>query len=187
MRFERATEVEDIALHDRDLEHHLLFMVREDLRLDIVEVLGNVMEFRETGIEQQFDDVMEEVRRSLREIGPLAPFALAQFDEKVPELIDVVPVRGDDVVFGQDDVELAGIGGAQGGIEERRMDREEQAVLVLHGLGLIGRRDQLLDGEGMNVEILLQIGDIGGLRIQEIDPGEISRLDDVHISFPCCC
>jgi putative membrane protein insertion efficiency factor len=57
-------------------------------------------------------------------------------------------------------------------VEEGDMDGKEQAAVILHDFGLIGRRDKLLYRERMDVEILLQIVDIVVLRVFEIDPDD---------------
>lgn len=76
---ECATEIEDITLEYRDLEHHLFFFAREYLHLDKVELFGDVIEFRETRIEEDLENVVEETGRTMLEIE--AALALTLFEQ----------------------------------------------------------------------------------------------------------
>jgi len=63
------------------------------------------------------------------------------------------------------------------------MDGKEQTVVVLDDFGLIRRRDELLYRQRMDIEILLQIGDVVAFRVLEIDPGYFFVLDNSHLSL----
>ena len=179
---QRAAEIEDVALQDRYLEHHLLLFLREDLGLDIIQLLIDVIQARKTGIEEYLDEAVEEVRRCGREREPALALAFFQILEKLGELIDALPMARDEVVARQDDIEFARIRRPVFHVEEGNMDGKEQAVVILHDLGLIGGRDELLYRERMDIEILLQIGDIIAPRILKIDPRYLFVFDYFHFS-----
>lgn len=183
LRLQCAAKVQDIALEYGDLEDHLLFLFGEDLGLDEVELLADVVEAGEAGVEEDLEEMMEQVGWRFFEEELAPTFALKQLIKELGQLVDVLLVAGDEVVLCEDDVELASIGGPVLHVEERDMDREEEAVLVLDDLGLVRRRDELLDGQGMDVEVFLQVGDIVVLRILKIDPGDVLVLDGFHVCF----
>lgn len=76
LRLERPSEVQDIALYDGYLPNHPGLVSGEDLRLDIVEIRGDMVQLRETGIEKQFEDLIEEMRRRPVEMKPPPSFTL---------------------------------------------------------------------------------------------------------------
>ena len=186
LRLERAAEIEDITLEDRDFEHHLFLLLGEDLGFDEVELLGDMVELGKTGVEEDFERCVEQMRRTLAHVEPATALILGELREEFGELIDIVPMARDEMVLGQDDIELARERRPVIGIEERDMDRQEKTALILDDFGLIGRGHELLDSEGMDIEVLLEIGDVLITRIFEIDPGHLLESDLMHVDFEFC-
>ncbi len=185
--FQGAAEVEDVALQYGNLEHHLFFLFREDLCFDGIEFLADVIEAGEAGVQEKLYQVVQEVRR--RGIEEQAAFPLASFEafEELGELVDVLPMTRDEMIVRQDDVELARIGRPVLDIEEGNVDRKKQTAVVLDDFRLVGRRDELFYRQRMDVEVLLQIGDVVILRVFEIDPRDASVSDGFHrISLFLC-
>ncbi len=89
-------------------------------------------------------------------------------------------MTGDEVLLGQDDIELTRIRSAEFGIKEGDMNRKKQTTIVLNDFGLIGRGDQFLDSEGVDIEVLLEVGDIIGTRVLEINPRKVFVLYRFH-------
>lgn len=89
-------------------------------------------------------------------------------------------MAGDEVLFGQDDIELARIRSAEFGIKEGDMNRKKQTPIVLNDFGLIGRGDQFLDSEGVDIEVLLEVGDIIRSWVLEINPRKVFVLYRFH-------
>ena len=178
--FQGAAEVEDVALQDGDLENHLLFFFREDLIFDKIQLLADMVEAREAGIEKEGDDMVEEVGRSSFHGQSALAFALLQILEKFSELIDALAVAGDEMAVGQDDIQFARIRRPLLRVEEGDMDGKEQAVIVLHDFGLIGGRDELLYRQRMDIEIFLEKSDVIVLRVLKIDPRYFFVFEDFH-------
>lgn len=114
--------------------------------------------------------MMEESCRTTLEVEATLTLTLLEEIKKTRKLVDSVAMAGDEVFFGEDDIEFAGIGGPELGIKEGNVDGKEQTTVVLDDFGLIGGGDQLLDGEGMDVEVLLEVRDIIRTRVLEINP-----------------
>ena len=181
LRFDGAAEVQDIALDDGNLEHHLFFLLGEDLILDIVEILGNMIETRKAGFKQQFEHGVEKVRRGLRQMKPLLAFARLDVVKEFFELIDLVAMRRDKVMLRDDHVELAGVRRSFFHIEHGNVNGEEDAVVVTDGLRLIGRREKFLDRQRMDIEVFLKVEDVVMARLFEVDPADIFVFDDAHL------
>ncbi len=172
LRLQRSTEIEDISLGDGDLVHHLLFLLSEYLTLDEVEFLRDMIETGEAGVEQNLENGIEEMRGSFLQVNTPFALALPKFIEKPFQLIDGLLVPGDEVILGKDDIELTRISGTVFYIEEGRMHREEETVIILHDFRLIGWRHEFFYRERMHIKILLQIEDIVFFRVFEINPSE---------------
>lgn len=154
------------------------------MHLDIIEFFRDVVELGKARIEQDFEKVMEEFGWVVFEIEPTLALAMFEQLEEGLELVDVVLVTGDEVMFGEDDIELTGIGGAEFGIKKWYVDRKKQTAVVLNDFGLIGRCHQFFYRQRVDIEMFLEIGDVGGFRIFKINPGEIFVLDGFfHVYF----
>ena len=178
---ERSAEIEDIALHHGDLEDHLFFSSIEDAFLDIVKVLGDVVEAGEAGAHEHIKNMIHEVRGRLAHMETSLPFVFLEDIEKFRDLINVVLVPGDEVRVGEDNVHFARIGGAIFGVEERDVDREEETVVEADGFGLIRRRRKLFDRDRMDVEIFLEMENILRSRIGHIDPRDRTKRKSLHV------
>lgn len=181
--FQCPSEIENVSFQDGDLEYHLLLFFREYLGFDEIEFFVDVVEARETGIDENLYEGIEQVSGGFLEIGSPFPMASFQIFEKFRQLIDALPVARDEVAVGENDIEFAAVGRPMLHVEEGDMDGKEQAAVILDDFGLIGRRDELLDRQRMDVEVFLQIGDIILLRIFKIDPDYFFVFDDVHLFF----
>ena len=83
-------------------------------------------------------------------------------------------MTGDEVLLGEDDIEFTGISGPELGIEEGYVDGKKKTPVILDDFRLIGRRDELFDGEGMNGKVFLKIRDVFVMRTFEVDPCALS-------------
>lgn len=184
LRFQCPSEIEDIALEDGNFEYHFLLFFREDLGFDEIETLGDMVELRETGVEEDVEHGVEEMCRSLAHVEPTAAFVLREFGKEFRERIDVVFVAGNEVSVSEDDIEFARESRPVIGIEKGYVDGKEKTSVVLDDFRLIGRRDEFLDGEGMDGKILLKIGDIFVVRVVEINPGNLMEFHLVHRRYP---
>ncbi len=168
--FEGPAEIQDIALQDRDFQHHFFLLSRKHLHLDKVELFGDVVKLGEARIEENFQDMVEEPSWTTFEVEATLTLALFEEVKETRELVDGVTMTGDEVFLGEDDIEFTRIGGSELGIKEGNVDGKKQTTVVLDDLGLIGRGDQLLDGEGMDIEVLLEVRDVIRTRVLEIKP-----------------
>jgi uncharacterized protein (DUF779 family) len=177
---ECSAEIEDITLEYRDFEYHLFLFAREYLHLDKVELFGDMVELGETRIEENFEDMMEEPGGIAFEVEATLALTLFKQIKKTCELVDGVAMAGDEVLLGQDDIQLTRIGSAEFGIKEGDMNRKKQTPIVLNDFGLIGRGDQFLDSEGVDIEVLLEVGDIIRSWVLEINPRKVFVLYRFH-------
>lgn len=180
LRFQSPAKIEDVPFGDGDLIHHFFFLFGEDLTLDEIELLGDVIQSGEAGIEEYFQDGVEEVGGRFFEVIAALALALPEGIEESFQLIDGLFVSGDEVILREDDVEFPGIGRPVFHVEEGCVDGEEETVFILDHLRLIGGRHEFFHGQGVDIEIFLQIEDILLLRIFEIDPRDGSVLDHFH-------
>lgn len=114
--------------------------------------------------------MVEEPSRTTLEVEATLTLALLEEVKETRELVDGVAMTGDEVLLGEDDIEFTRVGGPELGIKEGNMNGKKQTTVVLNDFGLIGGGDQLLDGEGMDVEVLLEVRDIIRTRVLEINP-----------------
>lgn len=181
LRLECSAKVQDVALHDGYLEDHFFFFPIEYAVFDGVKVFRDMVEAREAGTEKHFEDVIHEVGGCFTHKN--APLSLAFFEcsEKIRDLVDIIFVAGDEVSFGEDNVHLAGIGGAIGGVEEGDVDGEEEAVFESDGFGLIGRRRKLLDRDRMDIEVFLEMENVFRSGIGYVEPGDGAEGNTFHV------
>lgn len=139
-----------------------------------------MVEFREAGIEEDIEHSVEEVRWSLTHVESATTFVLREFGEEFRERVDVVFVTGDEVSVGEDDIEFARESRPVIGIEEGYVDGKKKTPVILDDFRLIGRRDELFDGEGMNGKVFLKIRDVFVMRIFEVDPGDLMEFHLMH-------
>ena len=77
-------------------------------------------------------------------------------------------MASDEMSLSENDIQLPRESSSFFGIKQGNMNSQKETVLILNHLGLVGRGDQLLKGEGVNIEVLLEIGDIILTNIQKI-------------------
>lgn len=80
-------------------------------------------------------------------------------------------VAGDQVFFGNDDIELARVGGTEFGVKEGDVNRKKQTAVVLDDFGLIGWGDEFFDSQRVDIEVFLEVRYVVFLRILKINPG----------------
>ncbi|KKT87526.1 MAG: hypothetical protein UW87_C0031G0003 [Candidatus Moranbacteria bacterium GW2011_GWC2_45_10] len=157
LRFQRPSEIENVALDDGYFEHHLFFLAIENLVFDLEQVFMDMVELGKTAFQQKGNHVIKKMRRAFFHIKPSFPFAFGKLVEKFRQLVYILAVSGDQVVVSQDDVQLPGIGRAGLGVEKGNMDSQKEAVFVLGRARADRRCDEFFDCQGMDVEIFLQI------------------------------
>lgn len=181
--FDGATKVEDVSFDKRNFQHHFFFIVTKDLLFDIVQVFGNMIQSRKAGFKKYFKHSIEEVRRCFIKINSTLAFAHGEVIKKLFQLINFVAVRGDEMVFGDDHVNLAGIGGAFFGIKKGNVDGKKNTVLVTECFWLIGRRKKFFNGQRMDIEVLLQIENVVVVWFFKINPADGFVFDNFHATF----
>ena len=142
-----------------------------------------MIEFRKAGVKENIEHGIEQVSRSLAHVEPAATLILREFGKEFRERIDVVLMAGDEVSVGEDDIEFTGESGPVIGIEEGYVDGEKKTPIVLDDFWLIGRRDELFDGERVDGKAFLEIGNIFVVRILEVDPGDLMEFHLMHGVF----
>lgn len=181
LRLQGAAEIEDVAFQYGYFEHHLLLFTRKHLCLDKVELLADVVESWEAGVQENFENMVEERCWGVFTVETALALAFLEHFEKCSQLVDTVFVTGDQVFVGQDDIKLAWVGGAELGIEEGDVNGKKQTAVVLDDFGLIGWRDQLFDSQRVDVEVLLKIGDIILSGVFKINPSDLFVLNGFHL------
>lgn len=121
--------------------------------------------------------------RCFFEIEPALAFAVFDLAKKLSDLVDRVLVSGDEVVFGEDDVELASVGRPLLHIKQGDMNREENAAIILEDPWLIRRGDEFFEDDRMDIEILVEVGDVVFGRRLEINPREVLVRECAHFVF----
>ena len=79
---------------------------------------------------------------------------------------------GDQVVRAEEDVQLAGDERVGGGVEADAVQDGEDVRLVVVHLGVVDLGQAVLDGEGMEVERVLEDGRFLDRGVLEVDPVE---------------
>jgi len=183
LRHQRAAETQDVALDDGNFPHHRAFMSAEDLFLDRVDVFRDVVQARKAGFHEDIEELVEKVRGRFAHIKPSFPVAFLQLIKEAFQLKDVFGVTGEEVRFGEDDVQFAGIGRSFVHVKKGDVDREEDAIIVLRRFRTERRRDELLDREGVDRKIFLKVDRIVLARMVEINPRNLV----VFCYFHTCC
>lgn len=180
MGHEGAAEIEDVALDDADFAYHFAFRTVEDAFLYIVNMAHDVIQSRKTRFCQDTKHLIKQMRSGVNHIGAAFALGLLQCVKEGAELIDFVFVSGDEMRLGQQNIHFAGIGGAFLYVEQRDVNGEEEAVAVFCGACTVGRRDKLLDGKRMHVEMFANVLDIVFCGIFNINPRKPFVGDNLH-------
>ncbi len=180
LRHQCATEVEDVALDDADLTHHLSFRSIEDAFLYVVNVAHNVIQARKTGFCEDPKYFVEQVGGGVDHVGAALAFRLLECVKKRTELVDVMLVSGDEVGLGEQDVHFAGIGGALVNVEERDVDGEEEAITVFGSASAVGWCDKLFNGKRVHIEMFANVLDIVFCGVFNVNPRKSFVGDNFH-------
>lgn len=151
--------------------------------LDIVEVSGDVVEAWKTGTQEHFEHVIEKVCGRVAEMKTSLTLAIREAFEKSIDLVDIAPMPSDEMGIGQNDIKLAWIRCPVSDIKEGNVYREEETIVVVDCFRLIGGGTELLDGNRMNIEVLLKISDVFFCRISKIDPSGVIESNRAHIFY----
>ena len=130
----------------------------EDVVLERVELVADLAQHREAVVEAVVDDPVEQVAGAARE-ELLAQLLLgaAALEQVLDRLQRLVGDR-DHVAGADEEVELAGAEAAGGAVEDREVEDDEQVVVVDVDLRPLVAREDVLEVEGVEVEVLLEPG-----------------------------
>ena len=63
------------------------------------------------------------------------------------------------------------------------MNREEEAIVVTHRFGLIGRRRKFFERNRMDIEVFLKMENIFRSGVRHVEPRNLSERDGLHSVF----
>src|SRR5581483_2196267 len=176
-------EVDDLLLDVEDVAYDLLRAAREDLLLERVELVADLSQHREAVVEGVVDDAVEEEARPLGEelVAELLllPAALEQVGDRLQRLVR----NRDEVVRANEDVELAGVQAPDGAVEDREVQHDEQVLGVLVDLRALVAREDVLEVERVEPELLLEPGALEGGRTLDVDPAEPLGRDRLDVGL----
>src|SRR4051812_22648050 len=182
LRADDLAEVDDLLLDVGDVAHDLGRVVAlEDPLLDPLELVADLAQHRERGVDALVDDLVEQVAWPLGEqrlaLLLVRPAALEQVLDRLQGL-----VRDRDQVVGADEqVELGGVEAADLLVVAREVQDDEQVLVVLVDLRTLVARDDVLVVERVELEALLQPREVDRARALDVDPAQAEGLDDLDV------
>src|SRR4051794_9350510 len=177
LRPDDLAEVDDLLLGVGDVAHDVLGAALEDVVLQRVELVADLAQHREAVVEAVVDEAVEEVAGATREelLAELL-FGAAALEEVLDRLQRLVRDR-DEEVGADEEIELARAEALGGAVEDGQVQDAEQVVVVDVDLRPLVAREDVLEVEGMEVEVLLEPGALQRPRVLDVDPAEAAPLD----------
>jgi hypothetical protein len=148
-----------------------------------VELVGHLPEHREGRVDVRVDDLVEQVARALREHRLALLFAGLHPLEHRLERRQRDLAEGDQVVRPDEQVELRGEQPARCLLEGRKVQNDEQVVVVGVQLRALIARVDVFPVEWVEVVVLLEPLAVGESRIVDVDPSEAGGLDDARVLY----
>src|SRR5262249_51928679 len=144
-------EVDDLLLDVGDVAHNLVGAAVEDVVLQRIELVADLAQHREEVVEAVVDEAVEEVAGAAREeLLPLLLFGPPALEQALDRLQRMVRDR-DHVVGPDEDVELAGAQAPRGAVEDRKVEDDEEVLVVDVDLRPLVAGEDVLEVEGVEV------------------------------------
>src|SRR5207302_10288103 len=156
LRADDLAEVDDLLLGVREVANDLLGAALEDLLLDAVELVAHLAEHREAVVERVVDDLVEQVARPAREQLVAELLGRAAALEEVLHGLEGDVGERDHEVLPDEDVQLPGVEPPYRAVEDREVEDDEEVVGVLVDLRPLVARGDVLVGERVELEVLLE-------------------------------
>ncbi len=177
LRAHDPPEVDDLRLGRRDVAHELARPALEELVLDVLELAPHLAKHREAGVDRLVDDPVKQVARPVgEELGP-AVLVLGDAIEEAGELHEPFVGQRDDVVRADEEIQLDGLETPGRLVVAGEVENDEEVVVVDVHLGPLVARDEVLEGERVEVEVLGQPLPLGEPRALDVDPAQPVVLD----------
>ena len=183
LRADHLAEVDDLLLGVGDVADDVLGAALEDLVLERVELVADLAQHREAVVEGVVDDPVEQVARAAGEQLVAQLLLLAAALEQVLDRLQRLVRDRDQEVAADEDVELAGVQAPDLAVEDREVQDDEQVVGVLVDLRPLVAREDVLEVEGVEVELLLQPGALERRRALDVDPAQAGALDRLDLGL----
>ena len=179
LRADDLAEVDDLLLGVGDVAHDLGRLALEDLLLDALELVADLAQHRERGVDAVVDDLVEQVAGALGEQRLAQLLVGAAALEQVLERLQRLVGQRDQEVGPDEQVELGRVQARHRLVVGREVEHDEQVVVVLVDLRPLVARVDVLVVERVEVEALLEPGAVGRPRALDVDPAEAGGLDDL--------
>src|SRR4051794_1795924 len=179
LRTDHLAEVDDLLLGVREIAHDLGGAALEDALLDALELVADLAEHRERGVDAVVDDLVEQVAGALGEdlLAQLLVGAAAL--EQVLDRLQGLVRERDEEVGADEEVELGCVQPRHRLVVAREVQDDEEVVVVLVDLRALVAREHVLVVEGMELEALLEPRAVGRPRALDVVPAEAGGLDDL--------
>ena len=177
LRADDLAEVDDLLLDVGDVADDLLRAPLEDLVLDRVELVADLAQHRKAVVEAVVDHPVEQEARALREELVAQLLLLAAAFEQVLDRLQRGVRDRDQEVGADEDVELARVQPADLPVEDREVQDDEQVAGVLVDLRALVAREDVLEVEGMEIELLLEPAGLERRGTLDVDPAQAGPLD----------
>jgi hypothetical protein len=133
-------------------------------------ISSDLAQHRKAVVEAVVHDPVQQVSGAIGEVLLpqllLLPAALEQVLDRLQRLVR----NRDQVVRTDEDVQLAGVQAADGAVEDRKVQDDEQIVGVLVDLRALVARQDVLEVEGVESELLLEPRALEGRGALDVDP-----------------
>src|SRR3954447_164610 len=179
-------EVDDLLLDVGDVADDLLRASFEDVVLEAVELVAHLAEHREAVVERVVDDLVEQVARPVAEQVLTRLLGAAAALEEVLDRLQWDVREGDQVVGPDEDVQLARVEPADRLVEHREVKDDEEVLLVGVDLRPLVARADVLVVERVEVEVLLEPGELERTGALDVDPAQAAVLDDLDARLSGC-
>src|SRR5262249_39402196 len=145
--------------------------VLEDLRLEVVQAVGKVVEHRHVIVDDRVhQQVSGQPRSALGQVGPLPPEAPGLFD-----VADRLAVDGDQVIRSEEDAQFAQLQLAAG-LHLGFVKDDEIVARIFFDFGALVLMAAIFDGEGVKAEFERQFVEITAGRIRNVNPEDVGRM-----------
>src|SRR6201996_3308071 len=177
LRTDHLAEVDDLLLGVGDVADDVLGAALEDVVLERVELVADLAQHREAVVEAVVDEAVEQVARAAREELLAELLFLAAALEQVLDRLQRLVRDRDEEVGADEEVELTGAEPLGGTVEDREVQDAEQVLVVDVDLRPLVAREDVLEVERVEVEVLLEPGALKGTRMLDVDPTKATPLD----------
>jgi hypothetical protein len=170
-----AAEGDKVSPNQGDLLDSLRNGLGEDNVLNVINVLGEFIQYRKTRVNQSIEDVIEKESRAAPQVTFAAILVSLAFLEESDQRFEVTgTMNGNDIILTNKDIYFTGPGYAIFFVKYRDMQYHEKVVFILINFGTLYAAEDIIQIQRMKLEALSQELDFIGSRSFDIEPTQLA-------------